>query len=244
MMIVAALTALLALTASAQSALYDPSIFIIEAKGTWRQELAEGYYADYECELYLDKIDSNNNRVADGLYGGAFWLSTKLELSDYLKKLMKKTKVKMDFAAGGEGICDNLSVNLLAEYGREPWQGYGIPGEDGETQPPEDALVARGSFIAVAKEAYLNIRASGSQGESVEHSDSRAADAEISYVIHVEADPASQAAERKVTIYLYTPEGMAATLEGVWRRIPGYPEDVLKYAEDGKSREILDRHAQ
>jgi len=238
----AAVLILMTATAAAESDLYDPSIFTIEASGAWRQELAEGYSVDYECELYLDKIDSNDNRVADGLYTGALWLSAKLELSDYLKDLMKKSKVKMDFDAGGEGICDNLTVNL-AEYGREPLRGYGIPGEDGETQPPEGALVAEGGLIVVAMEAYLNIRASGAQGESLEHSDSSAVDAELSYIIHIEPDPENKAAERKATIYLYNSEGMSATLEGVWRRLSGYPEDVLEYANSGKARALLDRHA-
>lgn len=35
-----------------KSAIYPPSIFVIEASGKWRQELAPGYYADYECEFY------------------------------------------------------------------------------------------------------------------------------------------------------------------------------------------------
>ena len=241
-LVAAVLLSLAAWTACAQSDLYDPSIFVIEASGTWRQELAEGCYVDYECELYLDKVDSNDNRVADGLYTGSLWLSAKLELSDYLKKLMKKSKVKMDFDAGGEGICDNLTVNLLDEYGREPWHGYGIPGEDGEVQPPEGALVAEGGFIAAAKDGHLNIRVSGAQGESAEHSDSRAEDAELSYIIHIAPDPENKATERKATIYLYNNEGMSGTLEGVWRRLPGYPEDVLEYANSAKARELLDRH--
>ena len=224
------------------SDLYDPSIFIIEASGTWQQELAEGYYANFECELYLDKVDSNYNRVADGQYTGSLWLSTRLELSDYLKRLMKKSKVKMDFDAGGEGICDNLTINLLAEYGREPWRGYGIPREDGDIQPPDGALVAEGGLIVVAKDAYLNIQARGAQGESLEHSDSRAEDAELSYIIHIEPDPENKATEREATIYLYNNEGMSATLTGVWRRLPGYPEDVMKYADSGKAREILNKH--
>ncbi len=229
---------------SMDSGLYDPSIFIIEASGTWRQELAQGYYADYACELYLNKADANDSRVADGMYTGVLWMSTKVEISDYLKDLLKNAPVDMDFDAGGEGICDNLTVNLLAEYGREPWRGYGIPGEDGETQPPEGALVAQGGFIAVAKDAYLNIRASGAQGELLEHSDNKTADAEISYIIHIEPDPKNEATERKATIYLYNMEGMSATLQGVWRRIPGYPEDMLEHANTNPGRQVLDKHMQ
>ena len=227
-----------------KSSLYDPSIFIIEAAGTWRQELAKGYYADFACELYLDKADANDSRVADGLYTGVFWMSTKLELSDYLKDLLKDMPVDMDFDAGGEGICDNLTVHLLAEYGREPWWGYGIPNGEGETLPPEDGLVAQGSFIAVAKEAYLNIRASGAHGVSLEHSDSKMADAEISYIIHIAPDPQREQMERKATIYLYNRDGMSVTLEGVWRRIPGYPEDMLENANTNPARQVLDRHMQ
>lgn len=225
------------------SDLYDPSIFIIEAAGAWRQELAAGYYVDYECELYLDKVDANDNRVADGLYTGALWLSTKLEVSDYMKELLKSAPVEIDFDAGGEGICDNLTVHLLSEYKREPWWGYAIPGENGDILAPEGGLVAEGGFIAVAKDAYLNIQARGAQGENLEHSDDRAEDAEVSYIIHIEPDPGNDATERRVTIYLYNSEGMSATLEGVWRRLPGYREDVLEYAGSGKARELLDRHA-
>ncbi len=227
-----------------KSGLYDPSIFIIEASGTWRQELAKGYYADFECELYLDKADANDSRAADGLYTGVFWMSTKLEIADYLKDLLKDMPVEMDFDAGGEGICDNLTMHLLAEYGREPWWGYGIPGEEGETLPPEDGLVAEGGFIAVAKDAYLNIQARGAQGESLEHSDNQTADAEISYIIHIEPDPGNEATERKATIYLYNRDGMSVTLQGIWRRIPGYPEDMLENATANPARQVLDRHMQ
>lgn len=234
---------LVAQAAWAESDLYDPSIFVIEAQGTWRQTLADGYFVDYACELYLDKVDANDNRVADGLYTGVFWMSAKVEIADYLKKLLKDMPVAMDFEAGGEGICDNLTVRLLAQHAREPWQSYAIPADSGERLPPEGGLVAEGGFIAVPMEAYLNVRASGANGASLQHSSAQASDAEVSYILHIEPDPGNKAEERKATIHLYNAEGMAVTLEGVWRRLPGYREDVLAYANDGKAREILDRHA-
>lgn len=86
--------------------LYDPSIFVIEASGSWRQELAPGYFADYECELYVDKFDANDNRSASGLYTGVFWMKTSVDAADYLKDFLKDLPVEMDFAAGGEGVCD------------------------------------------------------------------------------------------------------------------------------------------
>jgi hypothetical protein len=224
------------------SGLYDPSIFIIEASGTWRQELAEGYYADYACELYPDKADAHDSRAADSLYTGVFWMSTKVELSDFLKKLLKDAPVAMDFDAGGEGICDNLTVHLLTGYEQNASQGYAIPGENGETQPPKGALAAEGGFVAVPIDAYLNVRASGAQGESLQHSDSQAADAEMSYVIHIEPDPKNELAERKATLYLYNSTDMSVTLEGIWRRIPGYPEDMLEHANTNPARQMLDKH--
>lgn len=228
--------------AKPRGGLYDPSIFIIEASGTWRQEIARGYFVDFACEIYLDKSDPDDSRAADGLYNGALWLSTEVELSDYLKELLKDAPVEMAFEARGEGICDNLTVHLLSEYKREPWWGYAIPGDEGDILAPEQGLVAEGGLIAIAKEAYLEIAASGAQGEDLTHTDSRAGDAEITYIIHIAPDPDNQLTQRKALIHLYNVNGMSVTLEGLWRRIPGYPEDVLAYAQSGQARQMLDRH--
>ena len=65
------------------SNLYDPSIYVIEASGTYRMELAPGYYADYEVEIYLDKVDSNDNRVVTGSYQGGLWMKTTIDLLSF-----------------------------------------------------------------------------------------------------------------------------------------------------------------
>ena len=225
-----------------KNSLYDPSIFVIEASGSWRQELAPDYYADYECELYLDKFDANDNRSASGLYTGAFWMKTTLDTADYLKELLKNVPVEMDFAAGGEGVCDNLTMHLLDGYERDPFGDYTIPDGQSGIQPEKEALAGEGGFIAVGKQTYLDIQARGVGGEQLSHQDGQPDDTEISYVIHIEPGPARTAMERKVTIHLSGTGGMSTTIEGVWRRLPGYRDDMQKYANEGKSTEMLEKH--
>lgn len=225
-----------------KNSLYDPSIFVIEASGSWRQELAPDYYADYECELYLDKFDANDNRSASGLYTGVFWMKTTLDTEDYLKEFLKNVPVEMDFEAGGEGICDNLTMHLLDGYERDPFGDYTIPDEQSGIQPEKESLAGEGGFIAVGKQTYLDIRARGAGGEQLSHQGSQTDDTEIRYFIHIEPDPAHTSTERKVTIHLSGAGGMGATLEGVWRRLPGYRDDMQKYANEGKSAEMLEKH--
>ena len=228
-----------------KSNLYDPSIFVIEASGSWRQELTQGYYANYQCELYLDKFDANDNRSAAGLYTGVFWLKVSMDVADYLKELLKHVPVEMNFAAGGEGICDNLTMHLLDGYGRDPFGDFSTPAiNGGNMEPAKEALAGEGGFIAVGKQTYLNIRARGAAGEELSHQDGQIGDTEIHYVIQIEPDPAHTAVERKVTIYLSNNEGMGGTIEGVWRRLPGYGDDMLEYANSGKSAELLEQHLQ
>ena len=228
--------------AEKQSGLYDPSIFVIEASGSWRQELAPGYNADYECELYLDKFDASDNRSASGLYTGVFWMKNTLDAADHLKDLLKDAPVEMDFAAGGEGICDNLTMHLLDGYERDPFGNYDIPvGRSGVRKPEKEALAGEGGFIAVGKQAYLDVQARGAGGEQIAHKDGQTGDAEISYIIQIEPDPAHTATERKATVYLSGPGGMSATIEGTWRRLPGYPDDRLEYANENKAGQVLER---
>ncbi len=224
-----------------KKSIYDPGIFVIEAAGTWQQEFAEGYYADYECELYLDKFDANDNRSASGFYTGVFWMKTKLNIDEYLKDFLKNVHVEMDFATGGEGICDNLTMHLLDGYQRDSFKDFSIPGGN---EPHKDALAGEGSFIAVGKDAYLNIYAQGAGRESLQHNDSSVSGEEISYVIQIEPDLSKTSDELKVTIHLSNGEGMNATIEGTWKRLPGYPEDRIKYANEGKQGEFLDKHLQ
>ena len=224
---------------------YDPSIYVIEAEGSWQMELAPGYYANYECEMYIDKVDSNDNRKASGLYTGVFWLKVTLDAGEFISDLLKNAPVEMQFAAGGEGISDNLTMHLQDGYMRDPFENFDIPADGGgAVSPAKEALAGRGTFVVPSVNAYLEAHAQGVQGEKVDYEDSRSSDTEVSYVIHVEPDPTGSATERKVTLYLTTADGASATLEGIWRRLPGYPEDVLDYANSGKQGEIIEKHLQ
>lgn len=229
-----------------KSAIYPPSIFVIEASGKWRQELAPGYFADYEFEFYADKLDELDNQTASGNYTGVFWMKVTLDTGEFLNDLLKDVPVDMQFNAGGEGVCDFFSVILMNGFERESMGGsYDIPNTDGSPLVPTgDTLAARGSFIAEAVEAYLDVNAKGAAGETVEHHDSSASGTEVEFILHVEPDPDYSATERKVTLYLSSADGMSATLDGILRRLPGYTEDLQAYTSQGKRGEILDKHLQ
>lgn len=228
-----------------KNTLYDPSIFVIEASGAWRQELAPGYYVDYECELYLDKFDANDNRSAAGLYTGVFWMSAEVDAAEYIADMLGDVPVELEFGAGGEGICDNLTVHLLDGYERDPFGDYGIPdGQGGVASPVKEALAGEGGFVAVSKSVYLEAHARGAAGETVDYQDAGTAssDSEFSYVIQIEPDPSYTATELRVKIQLSSSDGVSTTIEGVWRRLPGYSDDLLEYANSGKYNEVLNRH--
>ncbi len=210
--------------------LYDPSIFIIEASGTWRDELAPEYFADYECEIYLHKIDANDNRAVAGSYEGVFWMKTTLDTAGFVKNLLGNAPVDMTYDAGGEAVSDNLAISLNTSDDKA-WTDYNILDENGQPLPlTQDTPVARGSFIAVAKALYLEAHASGVQGEKVDYSSNEGSGdlIDINYVIHVQPDEMESGGERKVVIQL-SGEGFNKTIEGIMRRIPGYPEDVSDY---------------
>ena len=222
--------------------LYDPSIYVIQASGTWRQELAEGYYADYECELYVDKVDSNDNRSSDGVYTGFFWMNMKLDTAEFINEMLKDVPVEMQFTGGGEGICDNLGFSLRTRDTLEQ-SSYAIPLEGDQKQEGGlDVLMDSGSFIVVAKDAYINAHATGAQGESVDYQNSKSADVELNYIVHMQPDSSENGDERKVTIYLNDGQGMSTVLNGVMRRLPGYPDDVAKYTQDAPYQEALNKH--
>jgi hypothetical protein len=230
----------------AKSTLYPPSIFVIEASGSWRQELAPGYYANYECEFYADKLDETDNQSVSGQYTGVFWMKTELEVDDYLKELLKDVPVEMQFDAGGEGVCDFFNVILLNGFERERTGGnYTIPDEQGGSLiPTGETLAARGSFLVEAVEVYLDAQARGLAGEAIEHRDNRSESTELHFILHVEPDPDYTALKRRVTLYLSTDQGMSATLNGVLHRMPGYSEDLKAYTSQGKRGEILNKHLQ
>lgn len=210
--------------------LYDPSIFIIEASGSWRDELAPEYFADYEVEIYLNKIDSNDNRSVAGSYQGVFWMKTTLDTAGFINNMFGDVPVDATYEAGGEAVSDNLAISLNTSDDKA-WVDYSILDEDGNPLPlSQDNPVAKGSFVVVAKKLYLEAHASGAQGEKVDYSSNEGNGEvfDINYVIHVEPDSAESNGERKVIIHL-SGENFSKTIEGVMRRIPGYPEDVSDY---------------
>jgi len=212
-----------------KSKLYDPSIFVIEAKGTHQQELAPGYYANYECEMYLHKIDQNDNRVSTGDYQGVFWLNVTLDADEFIQNAIGNAPIQMDFAVGGEAVCDTLGIYLNTTDDKA-WTNYSILDADGNPLPlTQDSPVGKGSFVAVSKDVYLDAHATGAQGLRLDYSDASEGDLiDINYVINVEPDAAEANAQRKVVIHL-SGAGFDFNIEGVLKRLPGYPGDVEDY---------------
>lgn len=229
-------------TGEKKSDLYDPSIFIIQASGNWKDEIAAGYFANYECEIYLKKIDSNNNRVTAGSYDGFFWMKIDLDTDQFIKDMLKDAPVVAQFNAGGEAICDNLAVTLSAEDDKA-WVNYSIPDKDGKPLPlTRDTPVGKGSFVAVSKSVYLDAVARGAQGEKVDyHKTGEGDETDVRYVIHVEPDASESGTSRKVVIQISI-EGTSITLNGTMKRIAGYPEDVLKYANSSEYQDAINKH--
>lgn len=227
-----------------QSSLYDPSIFIIEISGEWQQELAPEYYANNECEIYLHKVDSNDNRAVAGSYEGILWMKTTLDTSGYISEMLGDVPFDLSFDAGGEAICDNLSISLNTTDDKA-WTNYNILDSDGNPLPlTQDTPVGKGSFVTVAKSVYLEAHGQGAQGEKVDYSDASSGDVtDVNYVIHVEPDTMESGGQRKVVISL-SGEGFSVTLDGTMRRIPGYPEDVSDYFNSKEYQDSAWSHLQ
>ncbi len=227
---------------SKTNSLYDPSIFVIEASGQWQQELAPGYFANNECELYLNKIDSNDNRQVSGSYQGIFWMKTSLDTSEFISDLLKDVPVDLSFDAGGEAVCDNLGVSLNTTDDKA-WTNYCILDENGNPLPlTQDTPVGKGSFVVVSKAVYLEAHGSGAQGETINYSDAKDGDIiDVNYVIHVEPDNMESNSQRKVVIYM-SGDGFSYTLEGTMKRLPGYPEDVTNYMNSKEYENSAKRH--
>lgn len=210
---------------------YDPSIFIIEASGSWRQELAPGYFADYEIDLYLHKIDPNDNRAVTGAYDGAFWMQTTIDAKDFITDMVGDVPVTINFDAGAEAVSDNFGISLNTTVDKA-WVDYSILDENDQALPlTRDTPVDKGLFVVVAKEVYLDALGSGAQGEKVVFSTTEGSGdvLDVHYVVHVQPNSMEAAdGTRKVTFYFWG-EGFSHTMEGVMRRIPGYREDVEKY---------------
>lgn len=212
-----------------KSNLYDPSIFVIEAKGASRQELAPGYYADYECEIYLHKIDQNDNRVTTGDYQGVFWMNVTINADEFIADIIGDAPIAIDFGVGGEAVCDTLGIYLNTTDDKA-WTNYTITDDNGDPLPlTQDSPVGKGSFVAVSKNVYLEAHARGVQGEKIDYSDASSGDLiDVNYVINVEPDSMESGTQRKVTINL-SGEGFNMNMEGVLTRLPGYLEDVEDY---------------
>lgn len=225
-----------------KSNLYDPSIYVIEASGTWQEELEKGYYANFEAEIYLDKVDSNNNRVVAGAYQGFCWINVKLDAAEWIEDMLKDVPMEMTFDAGGESICDNLGIFLSAEDDKA-WVDYTILDDEGKPLPlTQDTPVAKGSFVTVGKEAYVDAKVRGAQGEKVDYANTASGgEVDVNYVIHVEPDSMEQGAVRNVKIHLFG-EGFSTVLDGTLKRLAGYPDDVAKYATDAPYQQALNKH--
>jgi len=226
-----------------ESKLLDPSIYVIHAQSTWQQELAEGYYANYECELYLHKIDANDNRVSTGAYEGYFWMNVTLDAADFIKEMLGDAPIDMAFEGGGEALSDNFGIYLNITDDKA-WMDYTIPDDSGNPRPlSQDMPVARGSFVAVAKNVYLAAQATGAQGEKLDYSDfPKDQLTDISYVVNMQADSAEASGVRKVVFYFTDSNGNTFTVEGTMTRLPGYPEDVSDYLNSQAYQDASRKH--
>ena len=222
---------------------YDPSIFVIQASGKGTKELAKGYNMNYECDIYLQKIDANDNRAVAGAYQGVFWMKASLDASDYIKDLLKDAPVKASFDAGGEVISDNFGI-FLNTTDDKAWVDYKILDDKGNPLPlTQDTPVAKGSFVAIAKDVFIKAKASGAQGEKVDYSKiSKDQETDMNYIVHVQPDSAESNATRKVVFFITDANGAAMTVEGTMRRLPGYPEDVAKYLDSQEYRDAAQKH--
>jgi hypothetical protein len=228
-----------------RSTTYEPSIFVIEASGSWQHELDAGLKVNYECELYLDKIEPHNMHDDMGAYTGVFWLKLTLDTEEYFSGFLKSVPfVDISMDAEAEGIQDNVSFYLRDGYMRDPTANFDIPdGQDSYLKPDHNGLADKGSFVVSATKGNLAVHAQDTQkGIVMGHQQSGASDTEVSYIIHVAPDPNREATQRDVKIHIMLSDGSSTTLDGIWYRLPGYPDDLEKYYNSGRSREILERH--
>ncbi len=230
-------------SAEPTGSLYDPSIFVIQAAGSWQIELAEGYYANYECEIYLHKIDANDNRVSTGTYQGYFWMNCTLDTSEYISEMLGGVPIDLTFDAGGEMLSDNFGIYLNTTDDKA-WVDYTIPDANGNPLPlTRDTPVAKGSFAVVSKGLYLEAHASGAQGETVDYSDYPADQQyDMSYVVHMDPDSSESGGARKVVFYITDASGVTAMVEGTMTRLPGYPDDVSDYLNSQSYQDASTKH--
>lgn len=228
---------------SSAGKLYDPSIFVIKASGKWKQELAKGYYANYECDIYLHKIDANDNRQVEGTYQGVFWMKVDLDAADFLKDMLKDVPMQINFNGGGEAIADNFGI-VLNTQDDKAWVDYKIMDKDGKPLPlTQDTPVAKGSVVCIAKNVFLKAKGSGANGVKVDYSKfSKDDEQDMNYIVHVQPDSEESGTTRKVVFFLSSPNGASATVEGTLERLPGYPEDVSKYLNSKEYQDASRKH--
>lgn len=229
---------------SKNNKLYDPSIFVIQGEGKWRHELAPNYFADYEADIYLHKIDENDNRAVVGSYQGVFWIKVTFNADQWIKDMIKDAPVQIDFAAGGEAICDTLALSLNTTDDKA-WVNYNITDDNGNPLPlTQDTPVGKGSFVVVAKDVYVEARARGAQGEKLDY-ENQAGEGDlldVNYVIHVEPDSMESGTERKMVMQFTIPGAPPMTMNGTLRRLPGYREDVSDYLNSDEYKQAARKH--
>ena len=218
-----------AATQEQKSKLYDPSIFVIEASGDWQEEVAPSYFVNYHVDIYLQKIDQNDNRRTEGSYDGVFYMNMQLDANGFFSEMIGDAPFEMQFNGGGEAVADNLALSLNTPDDKA-WTDYSILDENGNPLPlTQDTPVSKGSFVVMSRNIYI---AAHGRGESVtldyEDAKSQGNAFDVNYVIHAAPDTAESGNTRKVTI-LISGEGFSHTIEGTMRRLPGYLEDVNDY---------------
>ncbi|MEL7609977.1 MAG: hypothetical protein AAGU74_10760 [Bacillota bacterium] len=226
-----------------KSDLYDPSIFVIQASGEYRMELAPGYFADYSCDIYLHKIDANDNRAVAGAYQGYFWMDVKLDADEFIDDMLKDVPFELDFAGAGEAMSDNFGIYLSAQDDKA-WVNYSISGEDGKPLPlTRDTPVARGAFEVVTRDVYLKAKGSGAQGVKVDFSQIAEDDlTDMNYVVHVQPDSMEQGTQREVIFQISDANGVSFIVKGTLTRLPGYPEDVSDYLNSKGYNDAVSKH--
>lgn len=223
--------------------LYDPSIFVIEASGEYRKELAPGYYADYECDIYLHKIDANDNRAVAGAYQGIFWMNVTLDADEFIDDMLKDVPFEMDFGGGGEAVSDNFGIYLSAQDDKA-WVDYSIPDDQGKPLPlTQETPVAKGAFEVVTKDVYLKAKGSGAQGVKLDYSEIAESDlTDMNYIVHVQPDSMESGTAREVIFQISDANGNTFVVKGTLRRLPGYPEDVSDYLNSKEYSDTVSKH--
>lgn len=233
-----------AATTKNPNAPYDPSIFVIKAQKSWEEDVGEATIKN-ECELYLYKIDANDNRRSEGSYQGSFWLKTEMDFGELLEQLQQSGVMTGSFEAGGEAFTNTLAVSLNTTDDKK-WTDYSMTAEDGETiTPGRDMPVGKGSFAAQVTQGNFSAQVQGIQGEQASYSTEAAGgDVTINYIIQAAPDSAETAGgTRKVKIQLWG-DNFSVLMDGEMTRSPGYTEDVVKFSQSTDHEQAMKDHLQ